>query len=322
MTDGRDSALNRGFDYHERVVAKAAGLMLLEYLARRYSHSSREEWQERIRAGRVILDGAPATLETILRAGQTLVWRRPGWVEPSAPVSFAILYRDDSLLVVAKPTGLPILPGAGFLQNTLLFLVRRRFPEANPVHRLDRGTSGLVLFARNKAARSRLAAAWRRGEIRKIYRALVLGSPARNEFAIDVPIGPVPCPSLGLHRSETIGNVFAASPLGKPAHSEVRVLERRAGTGLLEITTRTGRPHQVRIHLAAAGHPLVGEPFYGEGGLPAIGSSRAPRARPPLPGDPGFLLHAEHVIFPHPESGERLEVSCHPPPALRSRRLV
>ena len=322
MTDGRDSALNRGFDYHERVVAKAAGLTFLEYLARSYGHSSREEWQERIQAGRVILDGARAALETILRAGQTLVWRRPGWVEPSTPVSFAILYKDDSLLVVAKPPGLPVLPAGGFLQNTLLFLVRRRFPEASPVHRLDRGTSGLALFARSKAARSRFPAAWRRGEIRKVYRALARGSPARNEFAIGVPIGPVPCPSLGLHRSGTSGNVFAASPLGKPAQSEVRVLERRAGTALLEITTRTGRPHQVRIHLAAAGHPLVGEPFYGEGGLPAIGSRESPRVRPPLPGDPGFLLHAESVIFPHPETGERIEVSCLPPPALRSRRLV
>src|SRR5512147_2371415 len=135
---------NGGFDYHETIDAGSAGLTVLEHLVRRYRHSSVDEWRDRLLAGRVHLDGTPAVALTRLRQGQDLVWRRPPWTEPHAPLSWALVHRDRSLLGVVKPAGLPTLPGGGFLRNTLLLLVRGLFPEAAPVHRLDRGTSGLV----------------------------------------------------------------------------------------------------------------------------------------------------------------------------------
>jgi 23S rRNA pseudouridine1911/1915/1917 synthase len=304
--------LNRGFEYRERLGRKAAGLTALDYLARRYLHSTRADWRKRISSGRVLVEGHPATAGAVLRAGQTLVWRRPPWEEPAAPLCFAILYRDLDLLAVAKPPGLPTAPGGGYLENTLLSLVSRHDPEASPVHRLDRGTSGVVLFARGAAARARLSAAWRAGKVHRTYLALASGSPDRDRFVIDRPIGRIGWPRLG--------SLHACTEDGRPSRSEVRVLERRGSASLLEITIATGRPHQIRIHLAAAGHPLVGEPLYGPGGLPRPRPCGAgPQDRPALPGDGGYLLHAQSLSFSHPCSARPMSISCFPPLPLRAR---
>ena len=271
---------------------------MLAHLARRHRHSTEAVWLQRITGGEVLLEGAPARAEDVLRAGQSLVWRRPPWEEPEVPLAFAILYRDAHLLAVAKPRGLPSVPGGGFLTHTLLRLVRDICPEATPMHRLGRGTSGLVLFARTPEARRAVAASWREGRVDKVYRALVAGLPARGAFSIDTPIGPVPHPRLG--------RVFAVSPAGKQALTHVRVLATRSGSAVVEATIPTGRPHQIRIHLAAAGHPLVGDPLYGSGGTPV--------PEPGLPGDPGYRLHSHRVSLAHPATGIRIEIEC-PPPA-------
>ncbi|HEY2932276.1 MAG TPA: RluA family pseudouridine synthase [Acidobacteriota bacterium] len=294
--------LNRGFEYREQLGAEAAGLQLLDYLCRQYRHSSREEWRARIESNLLLLQGNTAVPEVILSAGQLLIWRRPPWQEPQAPLHFAILYMDACLIGLAKPSGLPTIPGGGFLENTLLSRVKRIYPEADPLHRLGRGTSGVVLFARTAESRSRLSAAWRRSEVVKVYRALISGVPDRDDFAVDAPVGPVPHPILG--------SVYAVSFQGKPAHTRVRVLQRRAESSLVEVVIATGRPHQIRIHLAAAGHPLTGDTLYAPGGSPIEGT----RA---LPGDTGYWLHSERLEFQHPEWGKWMEITCSPPPPLR-----
>ena len=106
--------LNRGFTYREKLGSNASGANLLEYLITHYRHSSEEDWQARIDAGRVRLNGSPAEQETLLRPGQTLTWHRPPWHEPEAPTSFAIVFLDTHLLGVAKPRGLPMMPGGGY----------------------------------------------------------------------------------------------------------------------------------------------------------------------------------------------------------------
>ena len=172
---------------------------------------------------------------------------------------------------------------------------------ATLLHRLGRGTSGLVLFAHSDLARRELSAAFREGRITKVYRTLVSGSPAWEERTVDAPIGPVPHPLLG--------TIHAASPSGRHARSHARVVERRGDSTLLDVSIETGRPHQIRIHMASVGHPLVGDPLYLPGGL-----ARADA----LPGDEGYLLHAMRASFAHPGGGTcDLQVSA--PPALRSR---
>jgi 23S rRNA pseudouridine1911/1915/1917 synthase len=293
--------VNRGHEYRERVPPQASGRSVLDWLAQRYRHSDRSTWRARLATGEVSLDGASASADEVLRAGQSLVWRRPPWREPDVPLGFALLFRDAHLLAVAKPRGLPSLPNGGFLEHTLLHRVWRVFPGAVPLHRLGRGTSGIVLFALSKQARRAVAADWRAGHVEKEYRALVAGRPARDVFTVDVPIGPVPHPKLG--------TVHAARVDGRPAVSHVRVVGPRASGTLVSVTIPTGRPHQIRIHLAAAGHPLVGDPLYVAGGGTA--------AQPGLPGDGGYWLHAWRLALAHPIDGKRLTLECMPPPPLR-----
>ena len=293
--------MNEGFVYRERIGPVDGGSELLAYLVRRYRHSLAETWRDRLERGELSLDAAVACEGDVLRPGQSLVWRRPPWQEPAVPLCWALLRRDAHLLAVAKPRGLPTMPAGGFLTHTLLHRVRQAFPGAVPLHRLGRGTSGLVLFALTREARSTLSADWRTARVGKVYRALAVGTPRWDALTIDAPIGPVP--------DARLGSVHAARPDGKPARSHVRVLERRGPASLLEVAIETGRPHQIRIHLAWAGHPLVGDPLYGAGGLPVRGAG--------LPGDPGYRLHAHRLAFTHPATGEAITLECAPPAGLR-----
>lgn len=280
--------LNRGYAYTTILSGRYEGQTLLCYLACLYSHSTAEAWQERLHHGEVILDGVTATGSELVRAGQTLVWNRPPWREPEAPRHLEVLWEDAHLLAVNKPSGLPTLPGGGFMENTLLRLVQETWPEANPVHRLGRATSGIVLFAKTAQAASHLEARWNTPAVEKSYRALAQGMAGQDSYEIVTPIGLVPHPKIGW--------VWAASAEGKPSRSVARVLARAAGTTTFAVRLHSGRPHQIRIHLASIGHPLVGDPLYGVNGQPHA-------VDPGLPGDGGYLLHAQFLKFPHPVSG-------------------
>jgi 23S rRNA pseudouridine1911/1915/1917 synthase len=297
-------ALNRGFAYRAQIGAADAGRSLAAWLAATYAHSSAEVWAARLADGEVTIDGAAASGAARLAPGQVVVWQRPPWDEPDVPLTFDVIHEDADLVAVAKPSGLPTMPAGGFLDHTLLALVRARFGDAHPAHRLGRGTSGLVLFARTPAVAAALAAAWRGEAVTKIYRALASGDPSWTAREITTPIGPVP--------HDTLGTLHAASPAGRAAHSVVTVRERRDGAALCDVRISTGRPHQIRIHLAAAGHPLVGDPLYVAGGLPRAGTRV-------LPGDGGYLLHAHGLALMHPRRGTPLRLEAPPPAALRAR---
>ena len=299
--------MNQGFTYTEILPPRAANRTVLDYLADHYRHSSREEWRARIQEGLVCVEDRPVQVTDRLVSSQTLAWTRPPWQEPNAPLSWAVLYLDEDLLAVAKPSGLPTLPGGGFLENTLLWLVQKRYPTAHPIHRLGRATSGVVLFARSPEAAAHLSLALRDHQMEKVYLALVEGYPAQESFEVAVPIGPIPHPGLG--------TVHGACEKGRPSRSLVRVVERRATTTLVEVRIETGRPHQIRIHMAAAGHPLCGDPLYASGGG-LRGDGRA------LPGDPGYFLHALRIALPHPRTGKVISIGCHPPPVLRTEAAL
>jgi 23S rRNA pseudouridine1911/1915/1917 synthase len=297
-----NTRLNEGCEYRERLGPDADSRMLLDYLSTRYRHSSSAEWATRIASGHVLIDDLPAHADSILREGCKLVWQRPPWIEPDAPKSFSILYEDDDVIAVNKPAGLPTLPGANFLQSTLLYLVRSYAPDAAPLHRLGRWTSGIVLCARNKNARTELMRQWSAKQVGKLYRALASGRPEWDETTISTPIGPV--------THALLGSVHSASQKGRPSLSYVTVIERREGSFLCDVRIETGRPHQIRIHLAFSGHPLVGDPLYGAGGLP-LPDTHA------LPGDPGYHLHAAKLIFHHPVTRRETVIECEPPSLLR-----
>jgi 23S rRNA pseudouridine1911/1915/1917 synthase len=290
--------LNRGFTYREQARAGSNGVLVTEYLAQAHGHSTIQTWTARVSSGEVDVDDVPATLDTRVRQGNVIAWRRPPWDEPDVPLTFDLIFEDEWLVAVSKPSGVPTMPAGGFVDHTLLTIVRERWPRASPLHRLGRWTSGLVLFARTGEAASVVARAWRERRVDKRYLALGRGEPAWDDRAIDTPIGPVP--------HERLGTVHAASPSGRPSRSLARVVERRGDTTLFEVDIVTGRPHQVRIHLASAGHPLAGDPLYGEGGVPVA-------LEPGLPGDGGYLLHASRLAFDHPISGTPTVLESAPP---------
>lgn len=295
-------AHNHGFTYRDRIGREDTGITVLAYLVQRYRHSSETDWRERIQSGRVLIDGSRTTPEVRVSEGTEVAWVRPPWDEPDVPRSYAVLYRDDHVLAVAKPAGLPTMPAGGFVENTLLSLVQRRYPDSALVHRLGRWTSGVVVFARTPEARTGLASGLRGRAVWKRYRALAEGQAGRESWVVTDPIGPVP--------HGVLGSVHAVSDRGRPARSEIRVLASGEGSFLADVVIATGRPHQIRIHLAASGHPLVGDPLYPVGGVPRPGTIA-------LPGDPGYRLHAAEIRTPHPATGEPLRIECAPPPALR-----
>jgi 23S rRNA pseudouridine1911/1915/1917 synthase len=287
--------LNRGYAYTTIISSKYHGQTLLSHLASLYPHSSPQAWQQKLDNGEVTLNGVAARGSESIAAGQTLVWNRPPWVEPDAPLHFEVLLDDPYLLAVNKPSGLPTLPGADFMENTLLRLVQKHAPEANPVHRLGRGTSGIVLFAKTAEAAAHLTANWNTARIQKIYRALAQNVAGQDAYEIVTPIGLVPHPRLG--------SVWAASPSGKPSKSLAKVIARGTGSTTFEVSLGSGRPHQIRIHLASIGHPLVGDPLYGVNGQPL-------EDHPGLPGDGGYLLHAQFLKFEHPITGEQIHLEA------------
>ena len=294
-TDTLNYMLNRGYAYATSIGRKYHGQTLLSHLASLYPHSTTEAWQQNLNNGEVTLNGVTATGSETVTAGQTLVWNRPPWIEPDCPLHFDILFEDPHLLAVNKPSGLPTLPGGGYMENTLLRLVQKQSPNANPVHRLGRGTSGIVLFAITPQAAANLSADWNTPRIQKIYRALAQHVALQDRYEILTPIGLVPHPR--------IGSVWAASSNGKPSKSLAKVISRGGSTTTFEVSLYSGRPHQIRIHLASIGHPLVGDPLYGMTGQPL-------EDLPGLPGDGGYFLHAQFLNFRHPITGEQINLEA------------
>ena len=293
--------MNKGWVYREEVKGADGGQTVLDYYTNKYRHSNGSQWQTRIESGQILLNNCGTTAETILQRGDRLTYHRSPWVEPRVPLKFEILYEDRDLLVINKPSGLPVIPGGGFLEHTLLWQLKTIYPEdtPTPIHRLGRGTSGLLLLGRSQLAKSSLAKQMRHrttgqdtSQLSKVYRTLVPGNSISDRLTIEQPIGKIFHPVLGY--------IYGATPNGKYARSEIRVIQRYDNHTLIEVTIFTGRPHQIRIHTAAVGYPLLGDPLYIPGGTFAPIDSTQDRDTIPVPGDCGYYLHAYRLSFIHP----------------------
>ncbi|MGB7086495.1 MAG: RluA family pseudouridine synthase [Phormidesmis sp.] len=306
--------MNSGWTYIDQIKPASAGQTVLSYYTQRYWHSSATVWKGRIQQGDILLNGQPVSPQRVLSGGEKLTYYRLPWQEPNAPLDFEILYEDEDLWAIAKPAGLPVLPGGGFLEHTLLHQMRQRYPNEAPapVHRLGRGTSGVMLVARSPLAKRGLSQQFRKRQMTKVYRALIgptEPSLLAEKFTCTYPIGKLPHPRLGY----LYGHVpHSKSSLAAQSHGQI--VQRTPHSTLLDVSIVTGRPHQIRIHLAAAGYPLLGDPLYGVGGYPLADMAT-------MPGECGYHLHAHRLQFLHPGSGETVLIAAEPPAALQSAAL-
>jgi len=309
------AALNRGHAYRDRVTPRDRGQWLSAFYAARYPHSSAAVWRQRLAAGEICRNDQQLQADVALAAGDALIWHRPPWQEAAVPVLPGPLFDDGDLLVFDKSSGLPVLPGGGFLEHTLLAQLQTRWPDARPVHRLGRFTSGLLICARRSTTRAWLSAQLRETTLvspcRKTYRAL-LQPPAPGSPLLELELGePLSLTTpLGRCAHGRLGSIWAAAPADPAAlqaSSALRLLERGDRAWLVEVTIATGRPHQIRIHTAAAGAPLLGDPLYAPGGV-ALDQA--------LPGDGGYHLHAHRLRLACPDDG-LLELEAPLPAALR-----
>jgi 23S rRNA pseudouridine1911/1915/1917 synthase len=285
------------------VEPEAAGERLDRHVAARLA-APRNQVQHWIAGGLVRVNGAAAKPSAALVAGDRVDCAPPERKEERVlpePGDLRVLYEDSEVVVLDKPAGLIVHPGAGRSTGTLAHHLLDRYPEmagvggpGRPgiVHRLDQGTSGVLVVARTPAAYLRLSRAFASREVRKLYLAIAYGAPSPAAGTIDAPIGRHP-----LERK-----AMAVRPGGRPARTHYRTLAADAGISLLELDLATGRTHQIRVHLKHLGHPLVGDPVYGEARWKGL-----PRARQAAPRDfPRPALHAWKLAFRHPATEEPL----------------
>ena len=250
------STVNHGYVYRARVGRADEGQSVLAFHVARFRHSDEAAWREAIGAGRVLVNGRAVSADEVLRAGDELEFHRPPWREPEAPASFDVAFEDEHVLVVAKPSGLQVLPAGPFSARTLLELVRASDPSrgaAAPAHRLGRGTSGLVAFGKTALGRASLVRQFREQTLTKTYLAWVEGARLPDSFAARQPIGRIAHGPLAIH---------VAAEHGRAALTRVRVLRRFVGESLPEATTEralvaaqpiTGRPDSTAIARATTG---------------------------------------------------------------------
>jgi 23S rRNA pseudouridine1911/1915/1917 synthase len=298
-----------------RVTAADAGLRLDQAAARLLPEFSRTRLQQWIREGKLRVNGEPGTPRTVVLDGDTLdlqAQTEPEGQWTATAMELAILYEDESILVIDKPVGLVVHPAAGHADDTLLNGLLEHcaalagVPRAGLVHRLDRDTSGVLVVAKTLAAQTCLGAAIQAREVSREYRAVVNGVLISGG-TIDKPMGRHP-------RDRQRMAVLSSG--GRHAVTHYRVLARYRAHSLLAVMLDTGRTHQIRVHMAAEGHPIVGDPVYG--GRPRVPRGAAPELLECLRGFRRQALHAFRLRFAHPASGEPMQFEAPLPQDMRA----
>lgn len=281
------------------LLPEESGQRIDQYLAENVEGLTRSGAQKLLEGGGVTVNGKPAKKNTRLTQGDTVtaVLPEPEPVDAVAQdIPLDVVYEDQDVIVVNKPVGMVVHPAPGHpdgtLVNALLYACGDSLSGINGalrpgiVHRIDRDTSGLILAAKNDAAHLALSEQLQDHSLARTYEAIVVGNLREDSGTVDTP--------LARHRTDR--KKMAVSPDGKRAVTHWQVLCRYPGYTHVECCLETGRTHQIRVHMAYIGHPVLGDPVYG--------------GRKPYPGLVGQCLHARSLAFSHPRTGERIQVEC------------
>ena len=241
--------------YRFKVKSQFEGRTLLELMSSRFPFHGRRVWEEKIKDSRVGVNGKAAHAEYLLSRHDEVYHHNPKVVEPSVPDEVEVISQTDDYLIVFKPAPLPIHPGGRYNKNSLTTILKEKgYEDLRIVHRLDAVTSGLVLFARNKNFAQKAMVHFRESKVHKTYYALVAGIPQEKAITVDGPI----------RRKK--GFVFESKPglsKAKEATTYFELIEEGANSSIVKCHPRTGRTHQIRLHLKHWGHPIIDDPIYG-----------------------------------------------------------
>lgn len=293
-----------GSEPHENVrplsvPARCDGLELLAFLGAVSNRLDRDDWLRACAEGRLTCRGEPVAPGRIVRAGERLLHHEAAVLEPAVATDITLIDEDEAIVVVNKPAPLPMHPCGRFHLNTLGELLGRAFaPVAlRPAHRLDADTTGLVVYTKSRRIARILQPQFERREVRKQYLARVQGHPTWTQTECSLPIDAEPGAD-GVRRTD---------PAGLAARTMLSVARRLDdGTTLVIAEPITGRTNQIRAHLWALGHPIVGDPVYLPDGRTGLAMSRAV-------GDPALTLHAWRLSFVHPLTGARVDYTAPAP---------
>ncbi len=295
-----------------RVPPEQAGNRLDHVLMMLFPEATRARLQAWIAGGHVSLDGRPARKSDRVRDDSAIEVRPPP-PDPAAPraqdIQLDIVHEDDAILVVNKPPGLVVHPGAGNAEGTLLNALLHHdaalaiLPRAGIVHRLDKDTSGLMVVAKTEAARQHLIEQLKQRSVTREYVAIVNGV-MKAAGRVNAPIG----------RSRANRTKMAVTRQGREAVSHYRVLKNYRAHTLVQVRLESGRTHQIRVHMAHIRHPVLGDPVYG--GTPRLARDADKSVVALLTGFPRQALHALKLALQHPETGESLHWATSVPPDM------
>lgn len=241
------------------VPALSTSLTVVTYLASRFTYLPETSWSQFVREGRIFCNGVICDEATMVVKGDTIRCNLPEFGAPEVNYDYSIVYEDDWLVAVNKPAGLRVHSRGKFINANLIYHLRHirqpAYPGANPVNRLDTDTSGLVLVSRDKKVLSQLMRQFAQGQVVKSYLAVIKGRPVDAEGTVNLPIGPVEgakVPRFGVYRKQ-----------GKAAVTHYKTVRTLSDAfTLLELSPENGRTHQLRVHMAAIGHPIAGDALY------------------------------------------------------------
>ena len=275
---------------------------LLDFLLRRFRYFDNEEWRKNIEAQRLWVDGKLGHENLKLKNNQKVVYLRPDYLEPEVDPNFEIIFEDEALIAINKSGNLPTSPSGKYYKNTLLNLIKERFrwKKLYTLHRLDRETSGVIVFAKKHEIAQEMASHFRNNRIKKIYTA-VLSNHLPDNSMIPIPEVYISLP-IGQDFNSKIRIKQGINPLGKPSQTHFKEIKKIGNFSLVEVRTFTGRTHQIRVHAAHIGCSIVGDKLYG---LPNDGFVKWLREGDNYLVDQNFplhrhLLHALEISFPHP----------------------
>jgi 23S rRNA pseudouridine1911/1915/1917 synthase len=276
------------------VPASSSGMTIPAYLAGRFTYLSEAVWCQLVEEGRIFCNGVTCGLATTVARGDTIRCDMPDFGTPEVNLDYSIVYEDDWLLAVNKPAGLRVHSGGKFVNANLIYHLRHvrqpPYPEVNLVHRLDADTSGLVLLARDKTVLSQLMQQFANGSVVKHYLAVVSGRPSPSAGTINLPIGPV--------KDAKVPRYDVNRVHGKAAVTHYQTLrELSDNLTLLELKPESGRTHQLRVHMAAMGHPIVGDALYTMNDDDYLDWLRNPSTQTGLKRQ---ALHSHQLQFFHP----------------------